>query len=184
MEFDPVEFIPFWPSGNGKYKPHSWDDRISLDQIIKDDDLLYAVPTGKEAGFLVVDLDEWTDESRQWLIDNEVASSLTYTVNTKSGGRHWFFLYPEFDVPRKIRAFPGIDIIADNSVIFCPPSKGYEVVADWPIAPLPDKLVMALRSASTKPPEPQVSSEPSDIYVDTGSRNNTLYLQGVAIRKR
>jgi hypothetical protein len=76
----------------------------------------------------------------------------TYTVKTKSGGRHLYFREnPEVSLTTNgHRENWRVDVIAhnvgyDRSWAAAPPTPGYEVTRDIPVAPLPTWLALFLR---------------------------------------
>ena len=86
-----------------------------------------AVATGQASGVFVFDYDPKNggDVSFQELID-EFGEFETETNTTKSGGKHFIFQLPNFDVPNIIgKLWPGIDIKGNGGYYLVPPSPGY-----------------------------------------------------------
>jgi Bifunctional DNA primase/polymerase, N-terminal. len=83
----------------------------------------------------------------------------TYTVQTKSGGHHFYFR----ENPRVKLVNSGhrhewrVDVVAhnagsDRSWVAAPPTPGYEVVRDFPVTEMPDWLAGWLRDVNHKLP--------------------------------
>lgn len=75
----------------------------------------------------------------------------TPCVKTGSGGRHYYFQYPDHPVKNKAGIFPGIDIRGDGGYVVAPPSlhasgNRYEWIVglDVPLAEAPNWLLQAL----------------------------------------
>lgn len=97
------------------------------------------IATGQESGLLVLDVDEYGENSLQELTD-------TVEAITGSGGRHLLFRYPG-DGKRyrtRVRFTEGLDSRADGGYIVAPPSlhasgKRYE----WEASSEPDSTTLA-----------------------------------------
>jgi putative DNA primase/helicase len=135
--------------------------------------VLIGIPTGEASGFDVLDFD-YRHGAKAWEDENLYRLPATRTHQSQSGGRHKLF---EFD-PRarnssgKIAA--GIDVRATGGYVVVPPSPGYSVISDAPLAVWPDWLLqpgMALPAAPKERPTIQ-SSGP---YVPTANRRLEAY---------
>ncbi len=76
----------------------------------------------------------------------------TYTVRTKSGGVHLYYrAHPDLPLDtRHHRHDWRVDVIAGtNTWVAAPPTPGYYVVRDLPVAPLPTWLAEFLRDLAT-----------------------------------
>lgn len=88
---------------------------------------------------------------------------------TKSGGAHLVFGLPRGvalrAAQRLIRGLgegaPGLDVVAGRAVLRWPPTSGYAVAVDAPVAPLPTAWIAAL----SEPPEP---ARPDPIVIGEG----------------
>lgn len=98
--------------------------------------------TGK--GLIVIDVDDL--ESWRTLLNEHDTLSLTYTVQTPSGGFHFYFRLPEGIEIRNDQAGKlgkGIDIRCDGGQVVAPPTAGYQVVPgmDGEPVPIPEWLL-------------------------------------------
>jgi hypothetical protein len=107
------------------------------------------VATGKISGIVVIDVDPRHGGDETFA---EELSWLPPTRTQQGGGQHLIYRYP----PQGIRPFtgtvknglPGIELKSDGNGIICPPSPGYSVIDDGPIADFPDRL----RELMARPP--------------------------------
>jgi len=109
--------------------------------------------TGSRSGFWVLDVDDLVAWSA--LLDGRPEPE-TYTVRTRSGGRHFYFTLPDFEIPTnagKIAA--GLDLRGEGGMVVAPPSvsaKGrYELLRDLPVADASDWLLDGVRETCRKP---------------------------------
>ena len=91
--------------------------------------------------------------SLKYLIENFGLSKDTLIVKTKSGGLHLYYKYPQLHDEFYIKSIAnwsllnghlldGIDIRGDKGQVIGPvPGNGYEIIADKPLADLPEKLI-------------------------------------------
>jgi hypothetical protein len=116
----------------------------------------YAIMTGKENGITVLDLDFHKDKEKintdsplykEWIEKfGEYPEFDTYTVKSKSGGRHYYFLYDEeilqtqSDIAIDIRNDGGIIFGSGNSVGYGSNKKIYETIKDVPFTKCPDDV--------------------------------------------
>lgn len=74
---------------------------------------------------LVLDIDVHEEDgfqSLKTLVDHFGTLPVTFTVNTATGGRHYYFKLPEgVTIDRQINAFKGIDVLT-NGYVVAPPS--------------------------------------------------------------
>lgn len=88
----------------------------------------WGIPTGKEAGFWVLDfdnkhggMDKYEELRTQGLLPD------TYTVTTRSSGRHLYFKYPRDGKIKQTQGlFPGVDTRSDGGYVVAAGSEGYE----------------------------------------------------------
>lgn len=124
------------------------------------------IRTGQESGITVIDVDISVDKKTgqpkpgaQSLAELGLAEDNTLTVQTTSGGWHYYYQYAPGDKSRGDKILPGIDtrgkggyVVAPGSVIDGVP---YEVVADHPVAPMrPDvrERLFPKANGKDKPP--------------------------------
>lgn len=91
-----------------------------------------------ETKYGVVDLQREVEK-----LGHAMAELATYTVRTKSGGLHLYYqANPRFPLRTAHHMHEWrIDVIASpNNWVAAPPTPGYHVVRDLPVAPLPDWL--------------------------------------------
>jgi hypothetical protein len=119
---------------------------------------MIGMPTGAITGIVVIDVD--VKENRQgtdWLYAQKERLVQTRTNRTGSGGLHLIFEHPGKPVKNQNdKIAPGIDVRGDGGYIIVPPSPGYEVADNAPIAKLPPWLIEALC-----PPEPAPAPAPT-----------------------
>ena len=99
----------------------------------------------------------------------------TYTVRTRRGGLHRYFNAPEgakVKCSADVLAY-GVDVRADGGYVIVPPSPGYTVEHDAPIADLPPAWIKLLAGERKKEstPEPEPKQEPPRAEHDAPDRN-------------
>jgi hypothetical protein len=111
---------------------------------------LFGVPTGRINGIVIVDIDprnngdETFEAELAWLPP-------TLTHRTKSGGKHLIYKYPPQGIGNLSGSkgrLAGIDILSDGAV--WPPSPGYTVIDDRPMAECPERLRELVAIAKTE----------------------------------
>ncbi len=95
------------------------------------------LPTGD--GLIVIDVD--TDKGGEipdW-------APHTHTVHTPSGGWHLYYAVDR-EVPNSVgRLAPGVDVRGDGGYVLAPPTPGYTLAIDSPIAELDPLLLTAVQ---------------------------------------
>ena len=126
---------------------------------------MVGMPTGLPSGIVVIDVDiKGNRDGRIWLNENADALPQTRTHKTQSGGLHLLFRKPDgVSIKNSVDYIAnGIDVRGDGGYIIIPPSPGYVVADDTPLADMPKWLI----SAALKPeyaPEPYVKpNSPTD----------------------
>jgi hypothetical protein len=118
---------------------------------------MIGVPTGRVSGLVVVGVDT-KDGKRgmEWLERHADAIPNTRTHRTMSGGLHLVFRQPEGVeiASSQSRIAPGVDVRGQGGYIIAPPSPGYSVVVDAPMADMPEWLIEACRKKASPPAEP------------------------------
>jgi hypothetical protein len=110
------------------------------------------------------------------------------TVQTPSGGFHYYFKAVPGIRSSVSRLGTAVDVRGAGSLVFPPPCKGYEYLigysaADLELPELPPGWVAALRrleSASGEPGEPFVLPD----EIEAGTRNSMLFRYGASMRAR
>lgn len=108
--------------------------------------------TGTPGGFFVVDIDVKSGgmESMGALVAQHGNLPKTLAVKTGSGGWHYYFAMPNFEVTNRNKTWPqGIDIRGTGGQVVAPPSVSstgtYVLKFDQEIAPAPDWVLDLLR---------------------------------------
>lgn len=84
------------------------------------------IATGKESGLVVLDVDprHGGSESIKWLIEEHGDFTQTLAVKTGSGGLHYYYRHPGFDVSNSAGALSeGIDVRGEGGYVVAPPSN-------------------------------------------------------------
>lgn len=134
-----------------------------------------AIRTGAASGLVVIDIDpdHGGNETLQRVLDERGPLPACRTVRTGSGGRHFYFAHPGFDVPNDTgrRLGPGIDIRGDGGYVIAPPSLHvsggrYAVAAHGgQIVPPPGWLAELLKRPE---PEPHPTRTRAAVSVEHG----------------
>jgi len=173
-----------------------WKEKATTDkQVInnwwdKYPDANIGLPTGKDNNLVVVDVDVKNDAGGMGSLkqlEDECGKFDTLMVHSPSGGRHYYFKYPEHEeyIKGPVNFRPGIDIRADGNLIIAPGSSidgnPYEFEdEDAQIAELPQKLLEILTSDNTIHKSNYVSDFTSPISeviygVEKGGRNDSIF---------
>jgi Bifunctional DNA primase/polymerase, N-terminal len=150
---------PVFPCGENKrpvvehgFLSASTDPEIIRALFGKPGAVMIGVPTGPRSGFDVLDLDPrhgsdaWENENRHLLPETRVHQ-------TGGGGRHILFdAHPRMrNSAGKIA--PGVDVRGTGGYIIVPPSPGYTLLQEAPLATWPEWL-LPLALPKPKPPPP------------------------------
>lgn len=133
------------------------------------------IATGRESGIFVLDVDpdNGGSEALAKLEAEHGTLPATWYVETGSGGGHWYFNYPNFEITNASKALralgiQGIDIRGDGGQVVAPPSvsgKGAYISTKTAVVDAPPWLLDILRP---KPREPQ--APPTRMQVVTSDR--------------
>jgi len=144
--------------------------------------------TGEDANLVVVDVDVKNNagglESLDQLQD-ECGQFDTLMVHSPSGGRHYYFSYPQgnYNIRNKANLRPGIDIRANGGYIIAPGSS----INDKPyyfddkykdIAELPEKLLKILIASNAKP---KITTKNLD-GIKENYRDDTIFSHACSLR--
>lgn len=142
------------------------------------------IPTGERSGFLILDIDEGGAASLHELEREHGGLPATYTVETGSGGKHYYFRYPAGENVRNSagKLGPGLDIRGEGGYIIAPPSRttgSYTSLERRPLANPPAWLLEKLREPSVRPEKPSGGNTPTLILaagekIPEGARNDNL----------
>ena len=155
------------------------------------------VPTGERSGWWVLDVDLDPDKGIDGyralaeLENRHEKLPKTHTVGTRRGGQHKRFLVPKSVTIKNScnRPAKGIDIRGEGGYVLVPPTTGYRVDEDRPIAEAPQWLCDAITkqqrdlgvTGGDGDPEVTPGSAPSQINANLdgpaipyGQRNDTL----------
>jgi len=155
--------------------------------------------TGKDTNLVVIDVDVKDNargmESLEQL-EKECGQFDTLMVHSPSGGRHYYFEYPQgdYDIRCRVGVRDGIDIRANGGHIVAPGSiidgNPYQFEdQDKEIAELPDELLKILTTQSVKPKSISrnqvyhASQQSSLIGIKKGYRDVAIYKHSCILRK-
>ena len=126
---------------------------------------MVGMPTGIPSGIVVIDVDiKGERDGRLWLSENADSLPPTRTHKTQSGGLHLLFRRPEgVSIKNSVDYIAnGIDVRGDGGYVIIPPSPGYVVADDCPVADMPRWLVNACLKPEHEP-EPYIKpNTPTD----------------------
>lgn len=152
----------------------TWDTKCNL-----------GVATGSVSGFWVLDLDNKNDkngvDSLKKLMDKHQCTSFNTLISqTPSGGYHYFFKMPDFELRNGVNILSGVDIRANGGYIVAPPSLLDNGVYVWKnnseINYAPSWLYEELSKKK--------NSESTKVTLQEGSRNNDLFKIASSLRGR
>ncbi len=125
------------------------------------------IMTGVKGGIYVVDVDD-IEKATETLLRWELPATLL--VKTPSGGYHYYFRYDGEPLPRKIRPFPGIDLLGKGGYANChlDPKGNYSHYQVEHIAQMPENLLSDWRQAASEGRKQDGHSNRE------GARNETL----------
>lgn len=145
--------------------------------------------TGKINGIIVIDVD--VKNGAQGLASADTLQEWfgvfdTLTIDTPSGGVHYYFRYPEHvkQIKNRVNIMPGIDIRGDGGYIIAPGSKIHNNLyqakdVNRHISTLPDGLITILTSNTSN----RQNTSPASVITE-GSRNETIFKMAVDLKSK
>ncbi len=128
---------------------------------------LIGVPTGPASEVDVLDFD-YRHGAKPWEDANQHRLPETRVHQSQNGGRHLLFRHAPGVRNSAGRIGPGVDVRGAGGYVIVPPSPGYTVISEAPIAPWPEwLLVPGLALPKLKPAPPTSSATP---YVPTSDK--------------
>lgn len=159
-------------SGSGGSHDGS-DDPIKVREAVRDwracDGL--ALSTGR--GFVVVDFDShkpMTDDEREAHEALFERMPETWLVSTTSGGVHLYYATSEAIPNSASKIAPLVDVRGTGGYVVIPPSPGYVVAHEAPIAPLPEWLAEMTRAPKQRKEITAVSRTSIAVAVGYGAK--------------
>ena len=150
------------------------------------------LPTGVVNGLVVVDVDvkDGKDgEASLKVLQQDHGAFLTRTIQTPTGGYHFYFSCDDPEIGNRTAMREGIDIRGNGGYVVAPGSvidgSAYRVVVDEAVAPLPLSLVEEIQGGVAGPFIQQ--SPPIDLVaslngVEVGQRNDLLFKMAARYR--
>lgn len=150
-----------------EYSGTKWGKTSDPDQVWKDwqkwPNANVGIATGQGSGFWAIDLDVKDNGLEAWKkFCGDLDLPQTVTVRTPSGGRHYWFRWPEEgDVFNSVRKLgPGIDVRGEGGIVVAPPSakpdgRSYTFEpglcpSEVEIAPAPEWLLSRVRAVTKR----------------------------------
>lgn len=118
---------------------------------------LIGVPTGPASGIDVLDFD-YKHGAKAWEDENSHRLPETRIHQTKSGGRHHLYRCNPAVRNSESRIGPGVDVRGSGGYIIIPPSTGYSIISDAPLAPWPEWMLVPGLALPAPPKVRPVSS--------------------------
>lgn len=176
------------------FRDATTDDILLRRMFSHPDAGLIGMPTGTLTDTAVLDVDSGKSAAAaDWIATYRHELPTTYTVQTRSGGLHLYYLHHPGLRSSVAKVAPGIDVRGIGGYVIIPPSPGYTVVNDTPAVPWPQWLTPAppaavpATAASYRPPE-RVSAALTGLVrcvalAPEGSRNGKLHWAAHRIRE-
>jgi hypothetical protein len=123
---------------------------------------LIGVPTGARSGFDALDIDP-RHGGATWEYAHGGRLPITRTHITMGDGWHYLFRHADEVRSRVGCPVPGVDVRGDGGYVIVPPSPGYRVIFDAPIAPWPLWLLDLVRYAAPPTARPLVATDPGQV---------------------
>lgn len=140
-----------------KWREESISREESLRRVSANNWNVLALLTGKKYNLFVLDIDVKDAQNgfKTLREQNIVIPPTTPAVKTPSGGKHYYFAFPENLEGKSTRAFKelGFDIRGDGGIIFAPPSLlkvtqeyEWEILLKSELSPPPESLISFINS--------------------------------------
>lgn len=151
------------------------------------------IATGEPSGLWVLDIDPKHGGlgGMKALIDEHGALPATFTVQTGSGGYHYYFALPDFVVKndQSGRVAQGVDVRGQGGQVVAPPSRSdigpYTVLRDAPLAQAPAWLLKKVRK--DEPTAPKITAaelpKPEEISEAEWNRLNAYASRAIEAEK-
>lgn len=174
----PWPLIPAKDDDQGKRCIRAWKHLQDVNANRDYDDIdapLWAIPTGRGTGVVVLDFDgEAGHRTSHTLWEGDYRSPVRVMVSphvrTGSGGFHLYVEAPSWPVKNRTRALPGMDVRGDGGVAYVAGSslKGtYEILR--PLVPCPLDLLPAKFQACLEPARPHSGNAAPAEYAGPGN---------------
>lgn len=139
---------------------------------------LIGVPTGETSGVDILDIDP-RNGGNAWLDEVQDRLPLTMVVETRSGGRHFYFAHESGVRNSAGRIARGVDVRADGGYAIFWPAAGFRTVCNAEIADWPAWLLDLLRcehgnNGDQPPRRPANHWAEMALGVTEGRRNDSL----------
>ena len=150
------------------------------------------LPTGVVNGIVVVDVDVKdgkAGEDSLKALQQDHGAFLTRTIQTPTGGYHFYFSSSDPEIGNRTAMREGIDIRGNGGYVVAPGSvidgSAYQVIVDEEIVPLPASLSDEVKGMVQGDPEKRVQSP--DLVdalngVEAGQRNDLLFKMAARYR--
>jgi hypothetical protein len=121
---------------------------------------LVGVPTGQVSGFDVLDFD-YRHGAAEWEAANRHRLPRTRAHKSLSGGTHLLFLHAPGVRNLASKFARGMDVRGEGGYVIFPPSTGYSIIDDAPVAEWPVWLLsLILRAPAERRPAPSSAPLP------------------------
>jgi putative DNA primase/helicase len=143
------------PIVEGGFKSATRNPDVIREMFARGGAALIGMPTGRASGHVVIDVDP-RHGGDAWLRENQNRLPPTLTHGTPRGGEHLTFRDPpEVEIRNSQgRIAPGVDVRGTGGYVVVPPSKGYTIKHNGPLADMPQWLLTACLKPERPPPPP------------------------------
>jgi len=140
---------------------------------------LIGVPTGRPSGIVALDLDRKPDrDGVAWAREHQDALPRTRAHRTPSGGLHLLFKLGTEDIRNSAgKIAPGVDVRGTGGYIIFPPSPGYTVARDEPMAEFPEWIAAICRRRESMRYAP-----PSDLIDKLRQSNSNVLADRIVLK--
>jgi putative DNA primase/helicase len=175
--------------------PHGVNDAMADPDYVREwwagfPDANIGLATGDLSGVVVLDVDLPGLETIANLQSRYEPLPPTWTVETGSGGHHFYFRMPLADIRNSASAIgPGVDVRGNGGYVIVPPSnhisgERYRWIPEWApnkveLAPMPEWLLKKVVPSGVRQ-----RSEPLPAVLNEGMRNSWLASAAGAMRRK